>query len=273
MLLANGVSAERAISRGDGMAGIILRGKQVTDRERAAFVKKMAARMKAQAAAKMAAARKRTGKKKLAAALAIPGTILSDEVNKPGANYYARELKKGTCLRIIDLGGQQAVDFLCFDLADRQVRYNAANSIKLNETLYITTGFKLYSDVAEVLMTVTQDTVGKHDTIGGACSNQVNALRYGIPNTCSCRDNFIAALKSVGLERRDIHANINFFMHVPVAKSGRTGIREGLSRPGDFVELRADKDVLVVMSNCPQFYNPCSGWNPTPIRVITWKPK
>ena len=165
------------------MAGIVLRGKSVTDEKRAAFVKRMAAKMRTKAARKMAAAKRRTGKKKLAAALDIPGTTIGDEVNQPGANYYAREIEKGTRLRIIDLGGQQAVDFLCFDLADRQVRYNAANSIKLNETLYISTGFKLYSDTAEVLMTVTQDTVGKHDTIGGACSNQVNYLRYGITNT------------------------------------------------------------------------------------------
>ena len=121
-------------------------------------------------------------------------------------------------------------------------------------------------------MTLTADTVGKHDTIGGACSNQVNYLRYGIKNTCSCRDNFIAALKTVGIGPRDIHSNINFFMHVPVAKSGRTGIREGLSRPGDSSSSRR-KDVMVVISNCPQFYNPCSGWNPTPIRLIEWRPK
>ena len=255
------------------MAGIILRGKSVTDEKRAAFVRKMAAKMRAKAVQKMAAAKRRTGSKKLAAALEIPGTIIGDDVSEPGANYYVRVVEKGTRLRIIDLHGQQAVDFLCFDAADRQVRYNAANSVKLNETLYLSTGFKLYSDTAEVLMTLTQDTVGKHDTIGGACSNQVNYLRYGIRNTCSCRDNFIAALKSVGLEPRDIHANINFFMHVPVAPSGRTGIREGRSRPGDFVELTANKDVLVVMSNCPQLYNPCSGWNPTPIRIIAWRPK
>jgi uncharacterized protein len=254
------------------MAGIILRGKTVSDEQRAAHVKKIAAQMRAKAIKKMAAAQKRDGKKKLAAALDIPGTILSDDVNEPGANHYTRKLTKGSHVRIIDLGGQQAVDFLCFDLADPEIRYNAANSIKLNETIHVSTGFKLYSDTAEVLMTITRDTVGKHDTIGGACSNQVNYLRYGIKNTCSCRDNFIAALKTVGMRPRDIHANINFFMHVPVAKSGRTGIREGLSRPGDFVEARADKDVLIVMSNCPQFYNPCSGWNPTPIRIIVWRP-
>jgi uncharacterized protein len=255
------------------MAGIVLRGKAVTDEERAAYVKKMAAKLRAKAIKKMNYAKKKTGKKKLAAALDIKGDIVSDEVNEPGANHYLRKLAKGSYLRIIDLGGQQAVDFLCFDQADPEIRYNSANSIKLNETLYITTGFKLYSDTAEVLMTLTADTVGKHDTIGGACSNQVNYLRYGIKNTCSCRDNFIAALKTVGMRPRDIHSNINFFMHVPVAKSGRTGIREGLSRPGDFVELCAEKDVMVVISNCPQFYNPCSGWNPTPIRLIEWRPK
>ena len=255
------------------MAGIILRGKQSRDEQRAAHVKKMAAQDARQGSARRwRRPKRRDRQKKLAAALDIPGTIISDEVNKPGANYYLRKLTKGTCLRIIDLGGQQAVDFLCFDLADPQVRYNAANSIKLNETLYITTGFKLYSDTAEVLMTRhgRHGRQARHDR--RRLQNQVNYLRYGITNTCSCRDNFISALKSVGLEPRDIHANINFFMHVPVAKSGRTGIREGLSRPGDFVELVAEKDVLVVMSNCPQFYNPCSGWNPTPIRVIAWRP-
>lgn len=255
------------------MAGIVLRGKNVTDEQRAAYTKKMATKFRTKAVKKMNAAKGRSGMKKMAAALHIPGKLISDEINEPGANHYLRKLPKGSYLRIIDLGGQQAVDFLCFDQADPEIRYNAANSIKLNETLYISTGFKLYSDTAEVLMTLTADTVGKHDTIGGACSNQVNYLRYGIKNTCSCRDNFVSALKTVGMRPRDIHANINFFMHVPVAKSGRTGIREGLSRPGDFVELRVEKDVMVVISNCPQFYNPCSGWNPTPIRLIEWRPE
>jgi urea carboxylase-associated protein 1 len=255
------------------MAGIIMGGKDVSATKRAAFVKKMAAKMKAKAITKMKAAEKATGKVKKAIALTIPGTVLSDKVQQAGANHYIGKLKKGTYLRIIDLGGQQAVDFLCFDQANTEIRYNNANSIKLNETLYVTKGFKLYSDTAEILMTVTRDTVGKHDTIGGACSHQVNELRYGIKNTCSCRDNFIAAMKKLKMRQSDIHANVNFFMHVPVSASGRTGIREGRSRPWDYVELRAEKDVLVVMSNCPQFYNPCSGWNPTPIRVIEWRSK
>jgi urea carboxylase-associated protein 1 len=254
------------------MAGIVLKGKPISAAARAAYVRKMAAKMKAQAVKRMAAAEKTSGARKKKLALSIPGTVLKDEINQPGANHYIGKLAKGTHLRIIDLGGQQAVDFLCFDLPDTDIRYNAANSLKLNETIYVGEGFQLYSDTAEILMTVTRDTVGRHDTIGGACSHEVNELRYGIKDTCSCRDNFLSAMKKLRMRPSDVHANINFFMNVPVLASGRTAIREGRSRPWDFVELRAEKDVLVVMSNCPQLYNPCSGWNPTPIRIIEWRP-
>jgi urea carboxylase-associated protein 1 len=253
------------------MAGILLENENVTPAKRAEHALALAAKMKPLALARMAQAKAKRGAAKLAAALDIKGRVLRDEVVETESNHYARELQPGTHLRIIDLGGQQAVDFLCFDLADKEIRYNAANTIKLNRGIYVTTGYKLYSDLAEVLMTVTADSVGHHDTIGGACSNQVNYLRYGIPNTHSCRDNFLAALKQHGMSARDIHANINWFMNVPVRPDGSAQIEEGTSEPGDYVDLRAEKGVLVVMSNCPQFYNPCSGWNPTPIRVIQWR--
>jgi urea carboxylase-associated protein 1 len=253
------------------MAGILLENTG-SDAERAVLARKMAQERGEVAAAKMERARRLSGDAKLKAATSVPGKIAKDTTVPTGANNYVSEIPKGRYLRIIDLGGQQAVDFLAFDLADTEVRYNNANSIKLNRTIYVTKGFRLYSDVAEVLMTVVEDTVGRHDTIGGACSSQVNKLRYGIDGTCACRDNFVAALRKRGMSARDIHANINFFMNVPVQADGSAEIVEGLSTPGDFVELRAEKDTLVVMSNCPQFYNPCSGWNPTPIRVIEWDP-
>jgi len=253
------------------MAGILLEGQVVSDEVRAQHARDTAATMRKQAIARMEEAKVARGAAKLARALDIQGVIVSDDTVETEANHYARELKAGTYLRIIDLGGQQAVDFLCFDLGNKEIRYNAANTIKLNRGIYVTTGYKLYSDTAEVLMQVTQDTVGHHDTIGGACSNQVNYLRYGIQNTHSCRDNFLSALKAHGMSARDIHANVNWFMNVPVRPDGAAQIEDGLSEPGDFVEVRAEKDVLVVMSNCPQYYNPCSGWNPTPIRVIQWR--
>jgi urea carboxylase-associated protein 1 len=253
------------------MAGILLENQNVTPEARAEHARALAAKMKPLAMKKMAEAKAQSGDAKLAAALAIKGRLLHDEIVETEANHYARELAPGTHLRIIDLGGQQAVDFLCFDIANKEIRYNAANTIKLNHGIYVTSGYKLYSDLAEVLMTVVDDSVGHHDTIGGACSNQVNYLRYGIPNTHSCRDNLLAGIKPYGMSARDIHANINWFMNVPVHADGSAQIEEGTSVPGDYVDLRAEKSVLVVMSNCPQFYNPCSGWNPTPIRVIQWR--
>jgi hypothetical protein len=254
------------------MAGILLASENVTDEQRAAYARKIAAENRQAAIQKMAEAERLHGAQKRERALAIPGKILRDTTMEAGANHYVGRLAAGSRLRIIDLGGQQAVDFMCFDQANTEVRYNNANTLKLNGTIYISQGFKLYSDIAEVLMSVVEDTVGHHDTIGGACSNQVNYLRYGIKDTCSCRDNFLSAMDELGLSARDVHQNINFFMNVPVNPDGSTQIEEGLSIPWDFVELEAAKDVIVVISNCPQLYNPCSGWNPTPIRLLEWQP-
>lgn len=254
------------------MAGILLASENVTEEQRAAYARKIAAENRQAAIQKMAEAERLHGAQKRERALAIPGKILRDTTMEAGANHYVGRLAAGSRLRIIDLGGQQAVDFMCFDQANTEVRYNNANTLKLNGTIYISQGFKLYSDIAEVLMSVVEDTVGHHDTIGGACSNQVNYLRYGIKDTCSCRDNFLSAMDELGLSARDVHQNINFFMNVPVNPDGSTQIEEGLSIPWDFVELEAAKDVIVVISNCPQLYNPCSGWNPTPIRLLEWQP-
>jgi hypothetical protein len=254
------------------MAGILLASENVTEEQRAAYARKIAAENRQAAIQKMAEAERLHGAQKRERALAIPGKILRDTTMEAGANHYVGRLAAGSRLRIIDLGGQQAVDFMCFDQANTEVRYNNANTLKLNGTIYISQGFKLYSDIADVLMSLVEDTVGHHDTIGGACSNQVNYLRYGIKDTCSCRDNFLSAMDELGLSARDVHQNINFFMNVPVNPDGSTQIEEGLSIPWDFVELEAAKDVIVVISNCPQLYNPCSGWNPTPIRLLEWQP-
>ena len=160
---------------------------------------------------------------------------------------------------------------LGIDQHDPENRYNAANTIKGARSVYLGQGARLYSDRGDVLMTIVEDTVGHHDTIAGACSTEFNYRRYGIPDTPSCRCNFMVGLARHGLSARDIPANINFFMNVPVRADGSTEIVDGLSEPGDFVDLRAERDTLVVISNCPQHFNPCSGWNPTPVRLIEWR--
>ena len=117
-----------------------------------------------------------------------------------------------------------------------------------------------------------EDTVGRHDTLAGNCSREINMVRYGATAPLNCRDNFIKALGEIGMGPRDIPANINFFMNVPVDANGGVAIVDGISKPGDYVDLRCEKDVIVVISNCPQEHNPCSGGSPTPIRLTIWRP-
>src|SRR5579872_2203807 len=117
------------------MAGIVLEGDHVSVEERAAHARRIAAEKRQLSLRRAAAAKARSGDAKLKAALAIPGTILSDEVVEPGP--YSRTLKAGEHLRIIDLEGQQAVDFLCYDDKNPENRYNAANTLKLNHSMYI----------------------------------------------------------------------------------------------------------------------------------------
>jgi urea carboxylase-associated protein 1 len=204
-----------------------------------------------------------------AASTVVPGRVVEDRV-LPAGGEWAGALRAGQVLRIIDLEGRQAVDFLCYAAADPSERYNAADTVKLAQTIFLTTGHGLYSDMGRRLFTIVADTCGRHDTIGGCCSAESNRLRYGVEGTPNCRDNFLRALARFGLGKKDIVANVNWFMNVPVGADGGTAITDGLSRPGDYVDLRADLDVLAVVSNCPQIYNPCNGGRPTPIRLVVF---
>jgi urea carboxylase-associated protein 1 len=177
-------------------------------------------------------------------------------------------VKKGQHLRIVDLEGRQAVDFLCYNADEPEERYHAPNTIKAAGTISLTKGHTLYSDVARPIFTVVEDTYGSHDTIGGACSAPSNLMLYGVKDCPGCRENFLTGLAKHGLGRRDIVPNVNFFMKVPVERSGDAAIARGDSLPGTFVELRADMNALAVISNCPQINNPCNDYNPTPIRVV-----
>ena len=205
------------------------------------------------------------------APMAVPGRVVEDRVLAAGGEW-AGIVRAGQALRIVDLEGRQAVDFLCYAAADPSERYNAADTIKVAGTIFLTTGHGLYSDMGRRLFTIVADTCGRHDTIGGCCSAESNRLRYGVEGTPNCRDNLLRALARFGLGKKDIVANVNWFMNVPVGTDGTTAITDGLSRPGDYVDLRAETDVLAAVSNCPQIHNPCNGGRPTPIRLVTYEP-
>jgi len=203
-----------------------------------------------------------------------PGRVVRDDVVPPGEGW-AEVVRQGQILRIVDEAGKQGVDFLCYHAAHPEERYHAANTMKMARTIRLTTGHVLYSDVARAMFTIVADTCGRHDTIGGCCSAPSNLLMYGVKDVPGCRETFLRVLGRHGLGRRDIVANVNFFSNVPVAADGQladTVFVDGLSKAGDFVDLRAEMDALAVISNCPQVNNPCAGLNPTPIRVVIWEP-
>lgn len=201
----------------------------------------------------------------------IPGSIVHEEV-VPAGGSWSRVIAKGDMLRIVDLEGRQAVDFLCYNANDHDDRYGAADTMKISETgIFLTTGTVLYSVGLTPLMTITADSCGNHDTIGGCCSAELNSFRYGVGPQPNCRDNFISELIRHGMTKKDMAANVNFFMYVPVAEDGAMDMGPSISKPGDYVDLRAETGVLAVISNCPQINNPVNDYNPTPIRVTVWR--
>jgi hypothetical protein len=197
--------------------------------------------------------------------------VIEDRIVPPGG-HWGRVIERGQTLRLVDLEGRQAVDFLCYNAARPEERYNAADTMKFAGNIFLTKGTTLFSGLGNPLFTIVEDTCGWHDTIGGCCSAESNFVRYGKRDTPNCRDNFLKALAPFGLGVRDIVANVNFFMYVPVQPDGAVAIAEGRSQPGDYVELRAEMDALAVLSNCPQIYNPAAGGKPTPIRLVLASP-
>jgi urea carboxylase-associated protein 1 len=192
----------------------------------------------------------------------------------PAGEPWVGTVSRGQTFRIVDLEGNQAVDTLFFNAANSEERYSAVDTIRAQGRLYLTTGTQLISNDGNVMLTITADTCGRHDTLGGACSAESNTVRYALEkrHMHSCRDNFLMALTraGIGLTKRDLPSNINFFMNVPVTPAGDLTFADGISAAGRYVEMRADMDVIVLISNCPQLNNPCNAYNPTPVRVMVW---
>ena len=196
--------------------------------------------------------------------------LLAD-ITIPAGDGWCHPLKRGQFLRIIDLEGNQAVDTLFYNLHDSAERYDACRTLTEQRAVYLTTGTKLMSSEGRPLLTITGDTCGRHDTLGGACACESNQVRYALDKRFmhACRETFLLQLArhDCGLTKRDLTHNINFFMNVPVTPEGGLTFADGVSGPGRWVEVRAEMDVLVLISNCPQLNNPCNGWNPTPVQV------
>ncbi len=194
----------------------------------------------------------------------------------PAGEYWIHNIKEGGFLRIVDLEGNQAADTLFFNAADVADRYSAVDTLREQRNVYLGLGSRLLSTAGNVLAQIVADTVGRHDTLGGACATESNSVRYALEKKTmhACRDSYLLAIAEhdrLGLDKRDLSHNINFFMNVPVTPEGGLTFADGLSGPGQYVEMRAAMDIIVLISNCPQLNNPCNAYNPTPLEVLTWE--
>jgi len=211
-----------------------------------------------------------------------PSHAVVDEI-VPAGEPWMKRIDRGQVFRIVDLEGNQAVDTIFYSAVDPVERYSLTHTIQAQGALYLTTGSRLMSSEGRPMLTIVADTCGRHDTLGGACACESNMVRYAIEKRSmhSCRDSFLLAItreeardgeagRYPRLGKRDIVSNINFFMNVPVAPDGRLSFEDGISAPGKYVEMRAEMDVLCLISNCPQLNNPCNAYNPTPVRVLIW---
>ena len=185
----------------------------------------------------------------------------------PAKSSWSGIIKKGQRLKITDLEGQQAVDFICYNNNDRSDRYSATNTVKVQGNVYVGLGSILYSDSGTPLLEVVEDTIGRHDTVYGCCSNPNNMLRYGVETTESCYTNFEAELAKLGMGKEAIVPNVNWFMSVPILEDGSAGVDNVVLQPNSYVTLLAKIETLAVLSNCPQMHNPCNGFNPTPVKI------
>lgn len=199
-----------------------------------------------------------------------------DAINRQvvdAGDYYLHVVKKGETIRILDLEGNQAADTLFYNANKPSERYSATDTIREQGNVYLTTGTVLLSDECNPMLKIVADTCGRHDTVGGACSCESNTVRYSLDKKTmhACRDSWLLAINEqpeLGLSKKDITHNINFFMNVPVTNDGKLTFADGISGAGKYVELEALMDCIVLISNCPQLNNPCNAYNPTPVEVL-----
>jgi uncharacterized protein YcgI (DUF1989 family) len=199
----------------------------------------------------------------------LPGKVLREFVI-PAREYAAPTMKEGESLRFVDMEGKQVPDLVCFNQRDLSEEISMGNSLLINKRRELVKDNVLYSVICNPMMTITGYSNELSYAYGPMCSEEVNRVRYGVAGTRNCRDNFALALKDWGFTARRIPDAFVPFMRVEVDERGNMEIREPTSKPGDHYDLRAEMDLVVGISNCPQERNPCNGFNPTAMGVIIY---
>jgi urea carboxylase-associated protein 2 len=201
-------------------------------------------------------------------------TVLFEEI-VPGAGMWSWVLTRHQTLRLTDLEGGANVSMLLYNRDQLLERYNMADTLKAQHTAFLTKGRVLYSDMGRILCSITEDTCGWHDTFTGLSDAASVRAQYGDNPYGSARNGYyrsareelLIELGKWGLGARDMVANINLFSKVAADADGALSYVAGNSRPGAFVDLRAEMNVLVVMSTCPHVLDPARQWSPKPVKV------
>jgi uncharacterized protein len=198
--------------------------------------------------------------------------VAEDLVLAPG-RPIARELRAGQVLRVTDLEGQQVGDLVAFAREDLSEKFWISNTIRLNGTVYLTVGHLLYSELSRPMLSIVEDSCGRHDLLAGSCNAEIDKVRYGVDGHRGCVENFMSVLAPYGIERKDIPMSFNLFMNCPIGPDGRWEIAAPASQAGDHVDLRAEMDLLIALSNCPQDLNPCNAGRLTPLGFTLYEPE
>jgi uncharacterized protein YcgI (DUF1989 family) len=196
--------------------------------------------------------------------------VLQDQTIAP-AGQFATEMRKGQVLRIIDVEGQQVADLVTFNIRNVSEKLSIVNTVNLNKQVFPRVGYVLYSDEANAMMTIIGDTCGVHDVLAGSCSRFTNEHRYGVKDTKNCRDNLAEALKPWGIDWKDVPFSLNAFMNCPIGQDGSWSIQVPKSKAGDYIDFRAEMDLIAAFSNCPQIYNACNAFRLKPLRAVIYE--
>jgi uncharacterized protein len=204
--------------------------------------------------------------------------MLLDE-KLPGGAYWHGVIKRGNTLRIKDLAGSQGVALLCYNADSPIERLNVADTAKIQFNAFLKKGMVMYSDMGRILCSITEDTSGTHDLICGCSNAASNLAKYGpggddnqgVRDYHNSRDNFLKALAKRGLTRKDWMPNVNLFSRVMVSPEGDLQYVAGAEKPGCWVDLRAEMNVLVIVSNCPHVLHPDRVYQPQPVQLTVWR--
>ncbi|MGQ7792034.1 urea amidolyase associated protein UAAP1 [Faunimonas sp. B44] len=199
-----------------------------------------------------------------------PSTVIRRET-VPGGWYAPLKLRRGEALRIVNSGGTSAVSVVAWNADDPSERLNYADTIKVQWTAALRKGRVLLSDMGRVLLSIVEDTSGRHDALTGGSTAASTKVAYGKDGLRNTRDNFILASAKLGLARRDIPPCVTFFAPVSVDPGGGLRWEDGIRRAGDFVDLRAEMDLLVAVSNCPHPLDLARPYAPGPVELVRFR--